>query len=139
MTFNDESSFFYRHIRPQWNDKLAQQWRRLPRTQAVSIGRLLANHHNLRGHFFRLAAKKDPQTEADADHMCRFCNLAVETAAHLILDCSNLQVMSTRSNSSISDYFNPLQSDDENVANMLLSPEAWPLLCQFFISLEISV
>jgi hypothetical protein len=139
MTFKDESSFFGKHMSNDWNDSIAKLWRKLPRPQAVAIGRLMTNHHNLQGHFFRLANKKNPQLAAEDDHMCRFCKLHLETPAHLLLNCTNPQVRAARFDHSITDYFIPLHNDEQNVANLLLAPEAWPTIYRFFSSLEISL
>jgi hypothetical protein len=45
-------------------------------------------------------------------------------------------VRTARFDHSITDYFIPLHNDEQNVANLLLAPEAWPTIYRFFSSLE---
>jgi hypothetical protein len=52
-----------------------------------------------------------------------------------------VKVRAARFDHSITDYFIPLHTgnDEQNVANLLLAPEAWPTIYRFFSSLEISL
>jgi hypothetical protein len=80
--------------------------RKLPRREAVSIVRLLSNHHLLRGHFYRLAIK----TQARAvikEEQCRFCLSHLETPEHILFECEEIYVMEQRSES---DLNNPTAS-----------------------------
>jgi hypothetical protein len=53
--------------------------------------------------------------------------------------CEDLEVMSARSEFELSFYHQPLKSDLENLVNLLLTPEEWPSLFNFFTKLEIDL
>jgi hypothetical protein len=68
-----------------------------------------------------------------------FFNFQSKMLDNLLLNCTNPQVRAARFDHSITDYFIPLHNDEQNFANLLLAPEAWPTIYRFFSSLEISL
>jgi hypothetical protein len=86
--------------------------RKLPRREAVTIVRLLSNHHLLRGHFY----KRHKQEQPPKEEQCRFCLSHLETPEHILFDCEEIYAMEQRSESDLNNlkatichFFNQLQ------------------------------
>jgi hypothetical protein len=137
-TAANEENLFHRRFKRNWTTSTSRALRKLPRREAVTIVRLLSNHHLLRGHFYRLAIKTQARA-ATREEQCRFCRSQLETPEHILFECEEIQVMEERSECDLANLHYQLPNNEDNLVHLLEDPENWSTICRFFNQLEVEI
>jgi ribonuclease HI len=107
----------------------------IPAEHQRLISRLLLNHYNLNGCFFRHHLKQKGPINPDA-YLCRFCSADVETAGHVVDHCTAPIVVIQRA--SLLTYV--LHRKGASLLLFCLGhPPSWRPLFQFFTTLQLSL
>jgi ribonuclease HI len=120
-----------------------------PRPIKKSIIRILTNHYNLPGCYYRTLRPKAKgihkrlrkcTPRVPSHYLCRHCGVAAETVEHLLFQCSSPEVTPAQNKLfSLAGFSPSLLQSETPLHYFLLFPNSWPHVHQFFKSLNISL
>jgi hypothetical protein len=118
-------------------EKLYRKLTNSPSDTQKLITRLLVNHYNLKGCYFRHALDKNGLEDYEA-YLCRFCQSSIETSFHIVDDCTFIETKVQRAA-----LLAAIPYEHRRSGSLLLDalqyPGAWPAIIFLFSNLYLCI
>eukprot|EP00475_Leptophrys_vorax_P000604 TRINITY_DN10338_c0_g1_i11.p1 TRINITY_DN10338_c0_g1~~TRINITY_DN10338_c0_g1_i11.p1 ORF type:complete len:122 (+),score=6.76 TRINITY_DN10338_c0_g1_i11:35-367(+) len=108
----------------------------MDRQHAISLVRLLTNHHTLRSNLLRMARKTQATTISEEKHQCRYCQQEDEDLVHLLVRCKAIEVSDAR-DKHLGDFHPSHFNDDKARGNWMANHNNWCYLLGFLDQLHL--